>query len=80
MVSETRIDYALPVASTVELTVYNISGQVIRRLIDKSQIPGRYSVCWDGRDDKGFYVPDGVYFYRLNAGAFTETRKLVVVK
>jgi len=81
MTSEARIDYALPKASPVDLTVYNISGQVVRRLkSESSQAPGRYSVRWDGRSDQGHRVPGGVYFYRLSAGTFTETKKLVVVR
>ena len=81
MTSEARIEYALPKASPVELTVYNISGQVVRRLAsESSQAPGRYTVRWDGKNDQGHRVPGGVYFYRLSAGSFTETKKMVVVR
>jgi photosystem II stability/assembly factor-like uncharacterized protein len=81
MTSEGRIDYALPKASSVDLTVYNISGQVVRRLVSEpSKAPGRYSVRWDGRNKNGHRVPGGVYFYRLNAGNFSETRKFIVVR
>ncbi len=81
MTSEVRIAYALPKASPVDLTVYNISGQVVRRLAsESSKAPGRYSIRWDGKNDQGHRVPAGVYFYRLNAGSFSETRKLVAVR
>ena len=81
MTSEARIDYALPKASSVDLTVYNISGQAVRRLVsESSKAPGRYSVRWDGRNESGHRVPCGVYFYRLKAGSFTETKKMVVVR
>jgi len=81
MSSEARIEYALPKASSVDLTVYNISGQVVRRLLSEpSKSPGRYSVRWDGRNGLSQRVPAGVYFYRLNAGSFSETRKLVVIR
>jgi hypothetical protein len=81
MTSEARFAYALPKASSVDLTVYNISGQVVRCLVSEpSKAPGRYSVRWDGRNDQGHRVPGGVYFYRLNAGNFSETRKLIVVR
>jgi photosystem II stability/assembly factor-like uncharacterized protein len=81
MTSEARIAYALPKASSVDLTVYNVSGQVVNRLVSEaSKAPGRYSIRWDGRDDRGYRVPAGVYFYRLQAGSFSETKKLVVVR
>jgi flagellar hook assembly protein FlgD len=81
MTSEARIDFALPKASAVDLSVYNISGQVVKRLVSEaSKAPGRYSICWDGRNDQGYKVPGGVYFYRLKAGGFAETKKLVVVR
>jgi photosystem II stability/assembly factor-like uncharacterized protein len=81
MTSEAKIAYALPKPSSVDLTVYNISGQVVRRLLSEpSKSPGRYSVRWDGRNGLGQRVPAGVYFYRLNAGSFSETRKLVVIR
>jgi len=81
MTSEARISYALPKASSVDLTVYNISGQVVRCLVSEpSKAPGRYSMRWDGRNDQGHRVPGGVYFYRLKAGGFAETKKLVVIR
>lgn len=81
MTSEARIAYALPKASSVDLTVYNVSGQVVNRLVSEaSKAPGRYSIRWDGRNDQGFRVPAGVYFYRLKAGGFAETKKIVVVR
>ena len=81
MTSEARVDYALPKTSSVDLTVYNISGQLVRRLkSETNQAPGRYSVRWDGRNESGHRVPGGVYFYRLSAGSFVETKKLVVVR
>ena len=81
MTSEARIAYALPKASAVDLSVYNISGQVVKRLVSEaSKAPGRYSTRWDGKNDQGYRVPGGVYFYRLNAGNFSETRKLIVVR
>ena len=81
MTSDVRIAYALPKASWVDLTVYNLSGQVVRRLVSEpSKAPGRYTVRWDGRNEIGHRVPAGVYFYRLKAEGFAETKKLVVVR
>jgi hypothetical protein len=81
MTSEARINYALLRSSSVDLVVYNASGQFVRKLVSEpSKAPGSYSVCWDGRNDQGRRVPAGVYFYRLKAGSFTDTKKLVVVR
>ncbi len=62
-------------------TVYNISGQVVKHLVSEpSKAPGRYSVRWDGRNDQDFRVPAGVYFYRLKAGDFVQSKKMTLLK
>ena len=67
-------------APQVELIIYNLQGQVIRRLFSGSQTPGVYNLTWDGRNDAGVRVPSGTYQYRLKAGEFVEARRLLVVK
>ena len=62
---ETRIQYALPAADRVRLTVYDALGQAIRTLVDADQQPGVYSMSWDGRDHTGKAVASGTYHYRL---------------
>jgi hypothetical protein len=62
---ETRIQYALPAADRVRLTVYDALGQAIRTLVDTDQQPGVYSMSWDGRDHTGKAVASGTYHYRL---------------
>jgi len=74
------IRYALPKASQVSLSVYNITGQLIRRLVNTDQKAGYHAVRWDGRDEYGRRVSNGVYLYRMEAGEFRKTRKLVVVR
>ena len=56
------------------------SNPVVRTLVDEGRPPGHYSVHWDGRDDRGRQVDSGVYLYRLEAGAFVSTRKMVVAR
>ena len=75
-----RIDYALPKESQVSLRVYNIAGQLVRTLIEGKEKPGFYKAEWDGKDQLGHRVSSGVYFYRMEAGEFRKTRKLVVVR
>jgi len=77
---ETVIQYNLPRASDVHLTVYNLLGQEVVRLVTSHQGPGSYTHTWNGRDAKGSMVTSGVYFYRLVAGDFIKTHKMVLLK
>ena len=62
------------------LTIYNILSQKVKTLVDVSQESGSYTVTWDGRDESGLEVASGVYFYRIEAGNFTATRKMLLMK
>jgi flagellar hook assembly protein FlgD len=64
----------------VRLTLFNGLGQEIRQIIDAVQPAGVYQVVWDGRDARGLEVASGVYLYRLDAGSFLQTRRLVLLK
>jgi len=64
----------------VEIVVYNIRGQRVRTLVNNFHQPGEYMVVWNGRDDNGNPVGSGVYFYRMTAGDFQETRKMMLLK
>ena len=77
---ETRIDFEIGRADRVVLAVYNVLGEEIVRLVDRSLLPGRYSVKWNGRDRFGMEVPSGVYLYRLEADGFTRSRKMLLVR
>ncbi len=76
----TTIKYQLPQAAAVELTVYNSLGQRVRTLVRQSQSAGRYQVRWDGRNDRGIQLPSGVYIYRLQAGDFTDSRRMLLIR
>lgn len=76
----TTIKYQVPKPSEVTLKVYNVLGQVIRNLVDGRQMAGYYSIRWDGKDDRGNAVANGVYLYRLRTKEFVETRKLTVLR
>ena len=64
----TTVPYVLAETVPVKLSVYNVLGQKIRVLVDQLQVPGAYTVSWDGLDATGQQVAGGVYFYRLAAG------------
>ncbi len=75
----TVIDYALPVAGAVSLTVYDAAGRPVRTLEQGVRDAGRYSVAWDGRNDGGETVAAGIYFYTLETDDTSATEKLIVV-
>ncbi|GEM_PF-2041348 len=76
--SGTTIKYALPEAAPVQLRIYDVLGQVVRTLVSQSQKAGVHTVIWNGRKDDGSPAVSGVYFYRLEAGKFKKTNKLVL--
>jgi len=77
---QTTISYQLPVRSKVSLVVYNITGQVVKILIDEVKEPGYYKVVWDGRDSAGQKVGDGVYFCRFYGGSFKAIKKVIKIR
>ncbi len=76
----TTIRYAVPAGSKVTLRVYNILGQEVRSLVNGFRDVGRYEVMWDGRNNGGNQVSSGVYLYRMEAGKFIQTKKMLFVK
>jgi len=77
---ETDISYNLPQGCHVKLSVFNIMGQKVRTLVDEYQTAGHKTVQWDGRDHIGEEVASGVYFYRLQAGEYSQVRKMLMLK
>ena len=76
----TRISYRIPGETFVELVIYNSLGQVMRTLVSGLQAEGFYNVLWDGRSDEGTAVSSGIYIYSMNAGSFSSTRKMILIK
>jgi beta-glucanase (GH16 family) len=77
----TTIRYDVQEDVPVTLAIYDVAGKRIRTLVDEqSSDAGRYELTWDGRDQRGQVVASGVYFYRLDAGGFSETRRMVLLK
>jgi len=76
----TRIRFDLPVAAAVRLAVYNVNGQMIRVLANAQMPAGAREVTWDGHDAAGRAAASGIYFYRLDAGKFTQTRKMILLR
>jgi flagellar hook assembly protein FlgD len=76
----TTIRYALPKDSHVVIGVYNTLGQEVTTLVDEFQTAGYKSVGWDGRDKSGRLVASGTYIYKIIAGEFVKTLKMVMTK
>lgn len=76
----TTIEYYLPRRTHVTVTVYNLLGRRIATLVDDAQPRGQQTVTWNGQDSQGNAVATGVYFYRLKTDAFTESRKMLLLK
>jgi hypothetical protein len=77
----TTVAYQVPKpGSQVEITLYDVAGRLVVRLVDEQKAPGSYVASWDGHDRNGERVASGVYFLRMRAGAFVETKKIVMLK
>ncbi len=82
----TNIKFAIPYTGSlnrkvnVRLAIYNVMGQRVCELLNEPKAPGYYTIKWDGRDARGRLLPAGIYFYRIEAGKFTSTKKLVRIK
>lgn len=78
----TMIRFDLPGKETVqvELAIYNLSGQLVRRLLLGERAPGAYEMPWDGRNEQGHLVPSGAYIFKLKAGSLVESKTLTVVR
>jgi predicted CXXCH cytochrome family protein len=76
----TEITFAIPKQTNVKIVVYNLSGAEIATLVNQSMSAGNYRAVWNGRTDDGRAVASGVYFYHLQAEAFTATKKMTLLK
>jgi hypothetical protein len=76
----TQIRYQLAKSVKVSLTVYNLLGEKIATLVENDQTAGSYTITWNGTDNSGKFVGSGVYFYRIEAGDFVQTQKMILVK
>ncbi len=76
----TTIRFSVPIASLVEIAIYNTLGQKIKVLAERSYLPGQYSVIWDGRNEANQLVASGVYICKLSANWGSFFRKLTFLK
>ena len=66
--------------TAVEITVYDIGGKLIKSLVSEVQSAGSKVISWNGTNKFGEFVPSGTYFYRIEAGLHSQTRKMIIIK
>ncbi len=77
----TRIAYHVPAGvAGIGLRVHDVTGRLVRTLVEGAVEPGRHAVAWDGRDERGAAVASGVYFVRLSAGERSSAKKILLLK
>jgi hypothetical protein len=77
---ECEFNFELPFNSKVNITIYNILGQKVKTLSDDFWTVGIHSIKWDGRNESGDALSSGMYFYRMQAGDFLKTQKMVLLR
>ncbi len=76
----TKISFSLPETQDVKLAVYSIDGRKVATLVNETRGPGLHEVVWTGRNDDGQSVSSGMYFYRIDAGPYSQVHKMTLMK
>ncbi len=76
----TQINIALPASGHVSLKIYDIAGREVAVLLDEQMLPGTYQLNWEAKDVGGYQLSSGIYLYRLQAGQFSETRRMILLR
>jgi hypothetical protein len=76
----TTIRYSVKEATPVTIGIYNVKGQLVKTLVSEDKAAGNHSIAWDGVDNNNQAVSSGVYFYKMNAGTYSSTKKMILMK
>ena len=76
----TVFEYILPTQSTVQITIYDLYGRMVQKLVNGERNSGRHLVYWNGEDENGFPVSTGVYFYRIKTPIYSKSRKMILLR
>ena len=76
----TQIKYNLPEDSFVSIKIYDVMGRNIKTLLNEQKMGGYHTIRWDATNNFGEAVPAGIYFYTIDAGSFTNTKKMIFLK
>jgi hypothetical protein len=77
---ETSIRYSIDQNGPVSLKIYNTRGQLVRTLVNETKASGLHTVVWNGMDEQGSAVSSGIYYYKMYAGKYSSTRKMILMK
>jgi len=77
---ETSISYQLSVVSNIEMSVYNIKGEKIKKLVEDNLTAGKHTIIWDGKDDNGRSISSGFYYCTLTDGSAVLAKKIILMK
>lgn len=76
----TSFKYSLPEAGNVTVMIYDLNGKRVTELVNNYQNAGTYEVAWNGKNDTGVQVSSGTYIYRIDAGDYSQVKKMVLMK
>jgi len=76
----TLISFGLPKDSDIKVEVFNLLGQRVKTLLSGQEKAGYKTIIWDGTNESGKGVASGVYFYKVDAGAFHDSRKMTLLR
>ena len=76
----TTLRYTVPEQELVNISVYDMRGNLVKKMVNTSQSPGIKTVRWDATDSQGNTVSAGVYLYKIQAGTFSQTKKMILLK
>ena len=76
----TQIQFSVPNSENVHLIIYDALGNKVKEVFNKELMKGQYSFTWSGKNNEGEKVSSGIYFYRMEAGTFVKTKKMILLK
>ena len=76
----TTFQFSLESKNYININIINLKGDEVKKILSKQMEPGLYSITWDATDNNSLIVPSGVYFYKVQSGAFHETKKMIFIK
>ncbi|MDZ7335602.1 MAG: YCF48-related protein [candidate division KSB1 bacterium] len=78
--SGTKINYSLPTSAPVSIKIFNLLGQIVYIFDEREQPPGNHSITWNGQDNFGNILPNGIYFYQVQAGKEIRVGKMTLLR
>lgn len=77
---ETTISFSVKDAGPVNIEIYNVKGQLVKKLVNDVRAAGEHTVVWNGMDNNGRSVSSGIYYFKMNTGKYSSTKKMIMMK